>query len=1045
MRNPSQVTTAIERLRVQNCELKQDFPKRLAGELAISEEAFRQVLADIRALPSVRRPLQIIPYVTLVAMVFTARFDYKGAFWRAFETNLGNDDLDRTAWGEAFRKALKGLGLFSPPAHWMVNVFPVLYHAIIPEASKAEFGIMVRSLIDVVDVRDLNDDALLTSVKSYELRGALRAFLDSADSSPVACDLIRQVAEDYRQLSQLDYPDIDKSTIRGALLASVVDAPIAERRRFTLRNRLIVWRWDLGSGEIGGYVTGDITFDEVPLRLRVGQKAYGIDSHRDDDGRWSLDSRMIRLPLACAGSEGVIEFGSGVKERVTLAKGSDLPLFFRASGNVGTLVVAAAAIEAGVYAIAANDDIEAFDGANKVDALEIIPHPNLPGVKTSAIYAFAEGQTIKIGDLCLRVHGRIRAAATIPAVSQWALIDAKNDRLPLYDAAPRIRFESPQNGSEYQIINRSSKAVMCERNLEGVESVRSPLPLGAVYRANVLIDGRSSGASAVDFALLPLRAVRSGNGDPGIVGEGTILLDPPVRLSESPSGIDADRLFSGEPLPYQYAGAIYRVQYVGPRPTMWRLGADQFRQSVVVSDAASAADQGCIEFRGTPGAPVVLTWEDGGRLLEMIREDGRLRVALSRFTSSLQSDKLNISIGEEEQKRVCLSIVSAPIAHYNSIGLEVRQGCHFTIGGEVALDRSVEKLEATFELNNQPWVARRAVDLEGFARTWTLSCEMPPAEYKLGLLATFDDRKARVLDQDGVWSQLIGKTYSNNDPADVLMYEALCGKPLALEKIAESVKMRRDALLRCAQMVNLGQSIYDERIRTIFSVVSSHMTVAELAGLAGFLDDLSDNAARAAASAGIPVAAAFPLRFRGIAIEEPADVFDLEQADVLKFLFNVARTEGGRLEAAEVIDGMADDSSRDSLIRAYAALLRVTIATDLGSTVERMQSQVENPVVFRAMQEAGDIIARSALSRGRFDQLRHSESLFSKLTTAMWQFALTARLASRVLAPSTKVPSGALVISRWLCDTTLAPLARVTLARAEARCSRLYLNGGHVC
>ena len=611
---PSSWSVAVgsiqERLRAHDSSAKRNFPKRLVGEMRMSEEYFRDILAELREFGALRRPPRFCPHLAMLAMVFTARYDYKESFWKPFQDNLGVDELDQHAWGEFFREMLVNLKLFSPPKHWMVNVFPVLYHTIIPESSKADFGTIVRSLTDSIDIRDLDDDGLLAAVRSFDLPAPLRAFIDSRESAPVACDLIRQVAEDYRQLPLAERAQIDTITIRGALLASVVDAPTAERRKFTLRHRLLVWRWDLGSGEIGAHLTGGATFDDLPLRLRLGDRTYDLECYADYDGRWSLTSRLIPIPMSDAGGSGVLEFASGASETVRLAMSDGPPpLFFRASGSVGTLVSASMikagvyAIEAGDYAIASDSDVRVTSAVEEIGPPEIIPRPHVPGVRAAAIYELNEGDTVWIADRSYAIRGRMRPAATISKMSMWSVLGTRGDGIPLYPEVPRVRFESPQAGSSYRIVERLSNRVVASGAFLNKESVRPDLESGFVYQATVLLDGRTSGASSADFAILPIQlsGVTQFGASGGLVGSGTVTVGTEtVQLSGTPVPVAPDVLFAAEPLTYQYGARSYRVKFVGPQPIMWRARGERFAQAHLLCDSADAAEGKNIEFPRNP-------------------------------------------------------------------------------------------------------------------------------------------------------------------------------------------------------------------------------------------------------------------------------------------------------------------------------------------------------------------------------------------------------------------------------------------------------------
>ena len=1006
----------------------------------MSEEYFRDILADLREFGSLRRPPTICPHLAMIAMVFTARYDYKGAFWKPFQENLGTEELDQHAWGAFFRRMLANLDLFSPPQHWMINVFPVLYHAIIPEASKVDFAIMVRSLNDEIDIRDLDDDALLAAVRSYDLPMSLRAFIDSAESAPVACDLIRQVSEDYRQLPSGNRAPIETTTIRGALLASVLDAPISERRRFILRDRLLMWRWNLSSGEIGAHLTGNTTFDDPPLRLRLGGKSYDLEYYADGDGRWSLASRLIPIPMSLAGEKGLIKFASGASESVRLAKAAGLPLFFRASSSVGTLVNASP-IEAGIYAIASAADIRVTDEEMKeIAPLEILPRPHVPGVCSAQIFELNEGETVQTSGLSFTVQGRMRPAAVISKTSLWSLIGARGDRVPVYAEPPRIRFESPLVGSIYKITERLSNRVVATGAFVGRDSVKPELSPGSVYQATVLVDGRASGASSVDFAILPIHIASSSqfglNG--ALFGHGTIVLEAQaLPLSDSAVPVAPDVLFAVEPLNYQYEARSYRIQFVGPQPVMWRIGARRFAQTRLLCDMADVAEGRCIEFRGTPGAAVTLC-SDAATFTETIGPDGRLQVPLSRFAIAIAGDHLDINIVELDISSPCITIVGAPVAHYNSIGLESSQTYRFAVGGEVALDRSVDRMQLVLERHRQPWIGQERVDLEGFARSWEIHCTPTQAEYRVTLVADLDGREASVLDGDGkIWSKILGQAYASRDPFDSQMYSALSGHQAAIESISRSPASRTRALELCANVLALASSSFEHSIRILYSRIGEHMRAGELTALSCLAARKDKAIEKFAAVAGLPVAAAPQRLTRWEPALQSQGVAGIIQVDFLKWLLNTAKSVESVRQATAAIDMFADDPSGDELVRAYAAFLRLTLATDLITQLERLESEIEKPVVSRARLQASELILDSRLPLAVILNLEPAGPMFGKWVSALWAFAIVARLAPR-MAPEAPVPKGALLISRWAYDSAVGSLAIAILSRADAICVELH-------
>ncbi|MBC5804720.1 MAG: hypothetical protein GIW96_00635 [Candidatus Eremiobacteraeota bacterium] len=120
--------------------LRANRPKRIFGELELSEDRFRQILVELKKSRDLRLPPEGLRFITLMAMTFTARFDYYGSFWNAFKNNLGVADLSTPAWGSYFNESLALFDFTKPPQTSRVYVGPVLFHAILPAGCEDELG-----------------------------------------------------------------------------------------------------------------------------------------------------------------------------------------------------------------------------------------------------------------------------------------------------------------------------------------------------------------------------------------------------------------------------------------------------------------------------------------------------------------------------------------------------------------------------------------------------------------------------------------------------------------------------------------------------------------------------------------------------------------------------------------------------------------------------------------------------------------------------------------------------------------------------------------
>ena len=174
-------------------------PKRIFGELELSEERFRELLATLRKSVDCRWPPRSFRCVTLAVMTFTARYDYFGSFWNALKTNVGVDEIDTPAWGRLYNESLRSFDLTIPPDTWMIYVGPVLFHAILPAGCEDEFAELIGSLPEELDVGAATDEDLAALANDWTFRNKMLGhFVRNRESHAIAFNLLRSVYATYK-------------------------------------------------------------------------------------------------------------------------------------------------------------------------------------------------------------------------------------------------------------------------------------------------------------------------------------------------------------------------------------------------------------------------------------------------------------------------------------------------------------------------------------------------------------------------------------------------------------------------------------------------------------------------------------------------------------------------------------------------------------------------------------------------------------------------------------------------------------------------------
>ena len=417
----------------------------------------------------------------------------------------------------------------------------------------------------------------------------------------------------------------------------------------------------------------------------------------------------------------------------------------------------------------------------------------------------------------------------------------------------------------------------------------------------------------------------------------------------------------------------------------------------------------------------------------------------------------------------CFDIVGAPIAEYVDIGLRAASHGTLAIGGSVALDRFVDKLQLAIRPHRQPWCLLEHVDLDGFARSWEGLVEREAAEYDLSLLAEIDGREAPVLDREGTWARVVGRQFQKHSDLDRALYEALCSFDVpqttlddaayaenrrrlgrAVAQITATTSARATTIERCITILASSEcNRYQEAILTIFAAVGRKATVSDLSALAT-LDGAGrkDARIRLAAVGGLPIASAAPSLWRIDSVSKSGEqLSDLMQMNRLTtFFLPVARSMDPDGQASLFIDSLADDSAVDGLLRSYAKLLRITIATDVAGDLQRLSDELDFPDTRTARNEASVFLEQTDLPLDALFQLPSVGSLFARCVNTIWWFALASRIALSC-PKETPIPLGAVILSRWLYNGAFSSLVRCTLTIADEYCKRIKLDRSeeHIC
>jgi hypothetical protein len=846
--------TPFEELTAWNVRLKLDFPKRLVGELELSESSFRELLEALRRFGETKdlfSPPGLFPRLILAAMTFTARYDYEGAFWSAFCENLRLESVDRTAWGTAYRTALQSFGLFIPPEHWMVNVFPVLFHSIVPEASLDDFAIMCRALCDAVDVRLLDDHELGTAIDFADLPRTLRRFVAGTESRAVALELVRHIAEDFRLGLE---PTSD--SLRGRILSVARSASEARTREFGLQVQPLPWRYDFNTGRCGVWLASSRQFEQQPYLLKLGEyqtevRAQRVGSH------WVLLPQLLSLPFTTEGADGTLESYSDILIRVRVGRSPQrVPLIFRSIGDAGTYESAETG-PPGDYVVADTGIAEAADAdGSAVECVEELPTLQVPGVTSTRLFSLEEGSRISVqGRPIFVIQAATRPSVELRARSFWHLTDSRSS-VRVVSAAPSLDVRSPQSGSEFVTFVGNNQKPASRVLFDHWVCVRPQVEPADLYRASVWVDGRPSGASGCDFIVLPFITTLStvvgaqilhlSGAGRLIVGGRILALDPDQEVA-----LPLTELLLNDEITYEIEGKTFGLRYVGARPIVWgfeRGALDTVMRSMRVDEVESHP---FLIVTGNYGSTFSLSIDGKSFATATIDSTGFASLPLTDAVPlALGRGSIRLSLSSPECKFDVLEMVGVPQVRFQNVAY--RDG---HIVGQFALDGAVESLTLHASPFHAPWLPDESIECEGFGRTWNVEARLMDQRYSLFLTAVVDGVVVTILSMGIPWTKECGAAADRRSQIDVHLYELLNGND-QYSSVALVAQERIEILSRCFLMLDANASRKElPHIEALFRQLASYLRVSDIEVIERMLVPLQNHVADFAANCGLPVAA----------------------------------------------------------------------------------------------------------------------------------------------------------------------------------------------
>jgi hypothetical protein len=1012
--------TAFEELSLWNGRLKARFPDRLVGELELSEQAFRELLLALRRFgeaKSLFTPPTLFPRIVLAVMTFTARYDYEGAFWSAFCENVGMDTVDRTAWGKTYRKGLRDFGLFTPPEHWMINVFPVLFHSIVPEASLEDFGIMCRAISDAFDVRLLDDHELANAIDSVDLPQLLRKFVAGSESKEVALELVRHIVEDLRL--GLDGSD---DTLRGRLLLVARAATETRTRQYGVQIQPRPWRYDFNTGRCGVWLASTRRFEEQPYRLVIGRYEYEVRSEKAPDG-WLLLPQLLSLPFATEGDEGTLESYSEVLLRVRVARSPNkAPLIFRSIGDAGTYESAQTG-PPGDYVIADHGLATIVDAdGNTVDSAEELPTAQVSGVTSARLFALEEGsQVLREGTPIFVVQAATRPSVELRARSFWQLAGARN-AVRVVSTTPTLDVRSPQSGAEFVVFEASAGRPSIKVPFNGRAHLRPSVPHATVCRSSVWIDGRPSGASGCDFIVLPFDTAissLSGKQTMRVVGSGRLTIGSRVLAlhEDQQAHIALNELLVDVEANYEVEGKAFALRYVGTRPIAWGFKKTALGTDPILLRADQLESHPCLMVAGGYGATVSLSVGGKAFATTSIGSNGFASIDLKNAVPlALSRGHIAMFLGSADGQFHVLDMYGVPQLRHEAVAY--RGG---TIVGQFALDGSVENLTLHAAPFHSPWLREELRTCNGSGRAWSIDAHLPDQRYSLFLTAITDGVPVTILAGGVPWGKECGIGSDTRSKLDVHLYDMLSGMDHG-QALSLAPQERIEVFRRCVTMLEANSRRKElPSIEVLFRTLARCFRVTDIDIIEHILRTARPNVTAISARCGLPVAA-----FRVVGSSNDAVVSINPEAAVIKqfVMFDGSgRTRENDASLAQTLDLF--ETFTDPLVSTYARLLRKCRTLPSNAT-----EQLSNVFEGRRIAEALVDICQSGQLERWVGGEPASPSFFVVVVRRTWALAIASRL-TRHLNQNSQIPTAVAIASSLIDDEIVGELLRLALNRVE--------------
>jgi hypothetical protein len=1015
--------TPSNRLLVWNRRLKAEFPTRLVGELKLSEDEFRELLSDVRE--SENRQSLVSPRptlyarITLAIMTFTARYDYEGSFWKAFERNLGLDGVSNSAWGDAYNKALKDFKLFIPPKQWMINVFPVLYHSIVPERSLENFALMVRALCDVTDIRLWDNTTLGEALDSADLPILLRRFVTGQESRVVAQELVRSVAEDYRLGANLS-----GDTFQDRILAIMRSASELRARAFDVRIQPLPWGWDFNTGRCGVWLAASRRFDRAPVSLQIADEDWEVRSQRTS-GTWNLVPQLLPLPLSTGAARGAIKsYGDDDLMQVRVGCAPQRPPYiFRAGANSGVYDSSTSGI-AGDYAIASGTDTRVIDAAGgDIECLEDLPVPMLSGTQAAGIYSLNEGDQVLASAQCVfAVVRATRPSVELRGRTSWLLTSARGE-LPVYHGSPSLDVRSPQANSTFLLFEDTNAEPQSTLLFADRYHARPKVRNGVRYRASVAVDGRSAGTSSVEFMVLPIQsAIQDFEGRLCLClsGEGSLTMgERKVTLQEDePLHIGFGELLANDTISYEFAGRFYALRYSGRRPTLWGLERAALDHRVLTIRVDRIEANPRLFVSGIPGTTVHLAIGGARFASTKIGTRGLATISLQNCIPIARGrDSAEVMLITDEGTWHALTIPAVPQVGYDGIATS-RRG----VSGELCLDSPVEQLNLEARAFHKPWIPLVVVPFEGMGQRWTIDVQLPEERWELALASIVAGARVPIMHIGEPWARHFRTAADTRSVLDELLYSILVGgDDIDLDSVPQAQII--EMIARGFTMLSTGTVCRQQegRLRELFRASVKRLRVCDAMNVETILRGMSNpGLTKTAAVCGLPVAAFDVLPF---VVPQPSGPPSAREIfTMFKRLAAAPRGPQDECAFAQVIAQFESDAH--PLIACYARLLR-QLSTRETSAAHRLAGLVRRRSISEALLEVDDCGGTR-----KWVSSSTERSLFGSIVTRLWCLAVIARKA-HVREAAAAVPAAVCLISPLIYDDNLGELTRIALSWAD--------------